>query len=526
MKMGGRLLFAGLAAFTIALGGGAALAAPGKGEGRVPPNRFRTLLESRNFAELNRILGGLQEAFEKDGSREEGVQEAFDSFAVARLDWEPLLDQWAQSFPRAWQPRMAKASYYVRMGYHARGTRWARETTEAQFGSMRRYLARAKEEARRALELNPRLMVAYLALIEESRAYGLVEEEASLVEKALAIHPASFAAREAYLSATIPRWGGSYPEMDRFARAAQAHAGANPSMRFLLGASAHDRAYVAMLEDKVDLAVTESTSALSHGDYPPYLLFRARCYLQQGDLEKAGKDVSRCLEVAPDYPPALLLVARVTMAAKRWEEALLIVEKFLQDDREAADPYLLKSEIHLGMGRQRDATRDIQRALELDPGNPEVGEARDQMAALYLAIGGALLQEKEAKKALEQCDFALKLDGESTRAMALRAACYRALGMEERALFDLERARSLAPDDLELSRSLDEIYSRRKAWAKVEALWTDYLQVDPGAGYPYYRRSKAHHAMGERNAARADALMASQRSGEFESWYRSLRGEP
>ena len=77
-----------------------------------------------------------------------------------------------------------------------------------------------------------------------------------------------------------------------------------------------------------------------------------------------------------------------------YEEAILAFEAAI-DIRPRADAYLGRGDAYMGLGRYRDAQKDYETALELDPKNPEVYLA---LAKVYLERG----REKDALNILEQ----------------------------------------------------------------------------------------------------------------------------
>ena len=76
-----------------------------------------------------------------------------------------------------------------------------------------------------------------------------------------------------------------------------------------------------------------------------------------------------------------------------YEEAILAFEAAI-DIRPRADAYLGRGDAYMGLGRYRDAQKDYETALELDPKNPEVYLA---LAKVYLERG----REKDALNILE-----------------------------------------------------------------------------------------------------------------------------
>ncbi len=124
-----------------------------------------SLLRHRRYADLSGYVESFQADFEADFRKEYWPIDALDAFDTADPSLEPLLEEWAKEMPGSFAPHAARGMYFVAVGWSRRGTRWAAETSEAQFAQMRRYHTRARDNLQQALALRPKLVAAYRRLI-------------------------------------------------------------------------------------------------------------------------------------------------------------------------------------------------------------------------------------------------------------------------------------------------------------------------------------------------------------------------
>ncbi len=88
------------------------------------------LVERRDMAGLERVLGEHQAAFERDATQSARLENAFRAFGKLPRSAEPALDEWVAKLPSSYSARLARASYYISQGLDARGTDFISETAE------------------------------------------------------------------------------------------------------------------------------------------------------------------------------------------------------------------------------------------------------------------------------------------------------------------------------------------------------------------------------------------------------------
>ena len=116
----------------------------------------------------------------------------------------------------------------------------------------------------------------------------------------------------------------------------------------------------------VDWLAAAPDSAEAHAHQAWALL---RC--KQQDAESAERHAREAIGLAPEWswPPRLL--AHALGAQDRWEEALAWVGQALQNDPEDDQAHLLAARCLCNLGRTAEALPHAQRAVALDPNDPE-----------------------------------------------------------------------------------------------------------------------------------------------------------
>jgi hypothetical protein len=81
-----------------------------------------SLLEQRDYPELERVLGGLQLAFEADESASARLENAYQAFDKVPRGADAAFNEWAKKYPSSYVALTARGSYFFYQGLDARGT--------------------------------------------------------------------------------------------------------------------------------------------------------------------------------------------------------------------------------------------------------------------------------------------------------------------------------------------------------------------------------------------------------------------
>lgn len=265
------------------------------------------LLDSLRARRWDWLAGRLSELTTlqlRDVRFEYHVVEAYNAFG--RADLRPLLDEWVFVRPGSPEAHLAHAHHGLTRAWDARGTRYARDTPREALRRMRREVAIAHRELDVALELDPRLPVAYDLRMALHQLDGDRRGAKSALEAGLRLVPTSVSLRERWLLQLWPRWGGSYRAMRRVAEEARPLQARNPRL-VTLAVQVHN---ARGQDTDGDKALREFATALEHGDEQYTLRNRARAYARAGDWERVLADLNRAWTLRPEHTDILQRRAR------------------------------------------------------------------------------------------------------------------------------------------------------------------------------------------------------------------------
>jgi tetratricopeptide (TPR) repeat protein len=280
------------------------------------------LLKMGQTEVLDSMLTTYQKMFEREFRYEYFVARAFRLFEDPDSSLEVMFDSWIVQRPNSFAAREARAHYYYGLGYANRGARWASETTAEQFAGMEFFFQKAEQDARQALMLEPRLLIAYELLMDLARTRGETYVASLLMTQATQLCPYSYRIRECFMYNLLPRWGGSYEGMEEFADECQDLADVNPKMRILLGYPAWDVGRLALSEKQYNKALQLFTTALSYGEHQFFLNGRGLAYWSLHRYAEALPEFEKAISYSPFDVEYMLNAARMLCFLGRYTEAL------------------------------------------------------------------------------------------------------------------------------------------------------------------------------------------------------------
>jgi tetratricopeptide (TPR) repeat protein len=180
------------------------------------------LVEKRDYAELERLLGGLQLAFEQDPAQSEALEKAFGAFEKLPRSRTGALDEWVLKYPASYVARTARGTFHVWQGLDARGTASIADTPEENLETMRAYFDLGWKDLERSLRLSPKPYLSRYAMLAVEKTAGSATGAREHYQEAVKLAPQSIDLRLARMASLEPRWGGSYPEMEAFLAQARA----------------------------------------------------------------------------------------------------------------------------------------------------------------------------------------------------------------------------------------------------------------------------------------------------------------
>lgn len=379
----------------------------------VDREKLLELLGEGDYERLESTLAGLQNRFQEHIEAELDLEVAFRTFWTGDPKTTGLLDRWLDERPESAYAHLARARHLERLGYLARGGATAGQTSRDQFDAMAELHSQAVYEATTALELDSRLTEAWVVLMGVAQGQGDQPGCRRAAEAALAIAPASYRIRRAYLECLLPRWGGTSGAMSAFITDSLKHARDNPRLWALGGCPAWDRGRGAQLADRLESAVKLFTRALEYGDDWRFYADRGWTYYRQDRLLLALGDLNRALELLPQHPESL-------------------VDRAFTLER---------------LGRYEEALEDVARVRKLDPTENRLDGAAERVVAGAVSAAWERFQGGEPYLALALYGRVVEAQPDAAAAYYWRGRVLLELGHERRARADLEKAGRLDPDE-------------------------------------------------------------------------------
>jgi tetratricopeptide (TPR) repeat protein len=437
--------------------------------------KARELFESRQFQELTLLLEKYQTACEQDIRWEFAVADGLDVFYDTKPSYRILLDEWVQASPKSWVPLIARANYYVALGWKARGAESAGETSENQFRQMRDNFSVAVRDATAALRIKPRLWFAYDTLIRVNKSKGDQEAGILLVRKALENFPDSYIIRRQHLMSLTPRWGGSYAAMEQFAKEAAPYVPKNPILKTLPGFVFWDQARLIDRNERSQPSIELFEKALTYGENQDFLYDLAETYLRNQMHVKALRTVERAIALRPQLAQGYGLHAEIFSAMERWEDTQRELEKIEQIS-----------------GSDSDA----------------VAEARQGVSSRIVLQGHKEFRANNFTKAVGKYTLALQFFPKNAEAYCWRGVAHNSMGKLDVSLSDLQKAISLDPRLYDAYKGLDDLLIKQGRLDEIIEYWGRFLLLEPRNANAYLERSGTFIHKKELVSALKDAMRA------------------
>jgi tetratricopeptide (TPR) repeat protein len=175
-----------------------------------------SLIQRNDISATEKLLGDVQRRFENGSLTEIDLRNTFRPFY--KLDPESFknLNNWATNSPRSYAAHLALGIYYKKLALTIRGGKYISETPQENIDEMTRYLEKSNNELRHSLTLTPKPYLSIFHLLDISAHFGNREDSKKLLSEANKVLPNNVLARGRYAISLLPRWGGSYAELDSF----------------------------------------------------------------------------------------------------------------------------------------------------------------------------------------------------------------------------------------------------------------------------------------------------------------------
>ncbi|GHA83809.1 tetratricopeptide repeat protein [Cognatilysobacter bugurensis] len=196
----------------------------------------RLLQTEAGRAELERDFAQLLDAHYSDPDRREQIFNAFYPFDRSDRAGK-IANRWLEAAPDSAFAHAALASHHDALGWAARGTAYARDTSDEQLERMTANFSKAVPLYLKALEIEPRLSPACteLAAIGRQSSDALQTYAIAACTK---VDPDSYHVTLERLNGAQPKWGGSDTQLREAVAHAEARVTRNPMLGALLGEGA------------------------------------------------------------------------------------------------------------------------------------------------------------------------------------------------------------------------------------------------------------------------------------------------
>jgi hypothetical protein len=254
---------------------------------------LRSLVETGHYSDAEKIIQDLQDKVLVDHLWEEVYQNALDGISYENKFSLSSLNKWVLQSGSA-IAYLARGAYCVTEGINARGTRLAKDTTQEQFAREEELHASGINDLHKALALDPQLFPAYTFLLMTVGSANDTSKD--WMEKASKIAPGGYYFRYQYLRSLMPKWGGSYEEMNQFAGSLDLYGDKYPRLQLLKGFALAEEAHTAMHANQFNKAINLYSKALQFGIARDWLTKRAYALEMEGEDKKALNDINLALE--------------------------------------------------------------------------------------------------------------------------------------------------------------------------------------------------------------------------------------
>lgn len=404
-------------ALAVSCGGGSPSTPPGKVQGHrtkvaeladvVEPTLWRELtglLKARDFAALDRRLGGFQEAYEADHLKEPEVLRAYGALASPDLALLPFYNEWVEKVPSSYSAHACRGLVESQLAWKRRGSAIAAKTTNEQWLGSAELAASSRADLMRAVELRPKLMPALKPLITLAMLGG-PESPQEAYERAIAVDPDSYAARAAYIIALQPKWGGSLEAIQNVVDGMKEAEQHNPSLHSLHGSVAWARGGMMEWDNKPREALDQYQEAFRSGDCARFHEARGNVYKWLGIYRKAVPDFDSILAWTPHDSDALANRGLCYYKLDLYDRAMRDLSLALEIDPTNADALKYRGYTSCKKRDWDAALKDYDLALQYEP----------TWVFLLADSGAILLEEKhDYKGAAERLGRALHEGGESS----------------------------------------------------------------------------------------------------------------
>ncbi|MFH1157698.1 MAG: DUF4034 domain-containing protein [Pseudomonadota bacterium] len=180
------------------------------------------LLEEARYEELDREMTSVQQAYESGKIDDKTLEDYFSIFSNSNPAHAEKHNAWVKAYPRSYAARQARALYFLRTAWLARGGGYFKDMSPEERKGLELYMKHAQDDSKAAVSLTAKPLLAYESMLAISEVNGSHETSDALLELANTVDPKNSVVRARYMHALQTRWGGSLAQMEKFLAQAKA----------------------------------------------------------------------------------------------------------------------------------------------------------------------------------------------------------------------------------------------------------------------------------------------------------------
>ncbi len=257
------------------------------------PSKYKIsyLLSRHDFRTLEKWFENMLQRYKQDVQFEWYLDRAYNAFSQDIVTPNDL-DSWVAS-TGSYIAYAARGIHKAEQGFNARGTKFINETRPSQISEMQRRHDEAAKDLHAAIRKQPSLMPAYAWLIYMTKSSDMQYTAKEILHQAEEQDKRTYTVRSAYLDSLQPKWGGSFEDMNAYAKQLMPYLDLNPRLWDLQGDSYYFRAFELHREKNYEAAVQLYTEALKYGETQKRLKLRASAYSAMGRKDLADADLKK-----------------------------------------------------------------------------------------------------------------------------------------------------------------------------------------------------------------------------------------
>lgn len=210
----------------------------------------------------------------------------------------------------------------------------------------------------------------------------------------------------------------------------------------------------------------------------------AACSAKSGK-EKTQKQSSR--------PEEMMTSATVFYDSARFDTALILLEKVLEEDSGMTEALILKADINMALNNFEPAMKAYLRALKQNEEQPE----------LWSRLGKIYLNQGDFGTAMRYFKQAIQIDPTYADAYVGRAMVFAFQAKKEKALLSMQTALDFNPESYQAQAKMGEWQLQDSNELAIDYL-NNAIRIDSSQPLAYILRAKAYQKFGMPEKSRAD----------------------